>query len=159
MKAIPLPAALVAAALVACSADPVSPGLSQLVGHWRAPSQPLQPQGTMDGLFIVRADATTEDHVMTRGVYSNQAPDDPSAHEVLYGHIGVREDKFVIHPDSLVTTDLFYGPTYRHVQRDFSGWPQDSSQYQIRGNELQLEYYRYPADAPVLTRRVLYRVP
>jgi len=55
--------------------------------------------------------------------------------------------------------DIFYGPTHRHVQRDFSGWPRDSTQYQIRANELHLEYYSYPADAPVLTRRVLYRFP
>jgi len=159
MKPFPLPATIVAAALIACSSDPVSPGLTHLIGHWRPPTQPLQPQGTMDGLFIVRADAGIEDHVITRGLYPNQASDDLSAHEVLYGHIGIGEDKFVIHTDSLVTTDVFYGPTYRHVQRDFSGWPRDSTRYQILANELHLEYYSYPADAPVLTRRVLYRVP
>jgi hypothetical protein len=113
----------------------------------------------MDGLFIVGADAETENHVTTRGVYPNQASGDLSTHEVLYGRIGVGQGKFVVHPDSLVTTDVFFGPTYRHVQRDFSGWPRDSTQYQIRANELHLEYYSYPADAPVLTQRVLYRVP
>jgi len=110
MKPISLLATLVAAALMACSSDPVSPGLTELVGHWRSPTQSLHPQGTMDGLFIVGADAEVENHVITRGVYPNQASDDLSAHEVLYGHIGVSEDKFVIHPDSLVTTDVFYGP-------------------------------------------------
>ena len=157
MKPIPLLGAL-AATLLACSPDPVSPGLSQLVGHWRSPTQSLQPHGTMEGLFIVVADGATENHVITRGVYSNQGAGDVSTHEVLYGHIGVSGDKFVIHRDSLVTTDVFYGPTYRYVQRDFTGWPRDSTQYRVRGNELHLEFYTYPADAPVLTHSVLYRV-
>src|SRR2546430_5191438 len=34
--------------LIACGSDPVSPGLTQLIGHWRPPTQPLQPQGTID---------------------------------------------------------------------------------------------------------------
>ena len=78
---------------------------------------------------------------------------------VVAGDPAQDDEERVIHPDSLVTMDTFYGPTYRHVQRDFSGWPRDTTQYQIRANELHLEYYSYPADAPVLTRRVLYRVP
>ena len=159
MKPLPLLTTLVAATLIGCSSDAVSPELTQLVGHWRSPTQALQPQGTMEGLFIVGIDAEIEDHVFTRGLYPNQASDELSAHQVLYGRIGVSEDKFVIHPDSLVTTDVFYGPTYRHVQRDFGGWPRDSTGYQILANELHLEYYSYPADAPVLTQRVLYRIP
>jgi hypothetical protein len=130
-----------------------------LVGQWRAPAEQLKPQGTMDVLFIVSPESETQNHVINRRLYPNQASGDLSSHQVLYGHIGVSGDKFAIHPDSLVTTDIFYGPTYHNVQRDFSGWPRDSTRYQIRGNELHLEYYSYPADAPVLTRRVLYRVP
>ena len=157
MKPIPLLGAL-AVTLVACSPDPISPGVAQLVGRWRSPTQSLQPHGTMEGLFIVAADGETENHVLTRGVYSNQGAGGLSTHEVLYGHIGVNGDKFLIHRDSLVTMDAFYGSTSRHVQRDFSGWPQDSTQYQIRANELHLQFYTYPADAPVLTHSVLYRV-
>ena len=113
----------------------------------------------MDGVFVVRPDGQTQNHVFSRGVYANQASGDLSTHEVLYGHIAVSPSKFIIHPDSLVTVDVFYDPSDRSVQRDFSGRPIDSTRYDIRGDELHLEYYTYPADAPVLTRAVLYRVP
>jgi len=159
MKLLSLLTTLITAALSACSSNALGPGLGELVGHWRPLTQSLQPRGTMDGLFIVGTDGATEDHVITRGVYPNQASGELSTHEVLYGRIGVNRDKFVIYPDSLVTTDVFYGPTYRHVQRDFSARSHDSTQYQIRGDQLHLAYYSYPADAPVLTERVLYREP
>ncbi len=53
---------------------------------------------------------------------------------------------------------LVYGPTHREVQHDFSGWPRDSTRYEIHANVLVLEFYTYPADAPVLTRQTLTRV-
>jgi hypothetical protein len=148
---------LFALAVFACG-DVLSAQFAQLVGRWRPSTQSLQPRGTMDGLFVVSADGATENHVITRGVYSDQSPGDLSGRSVLYGQIVVRGDKFIITPDSLVTHDLFYGPTHRHVQREFTGWPRDSTRYAIEGDQLVLEYYTYPADAPVLTRRVLSRV-
>lgn len=112
----------------------------------------------MEGRFVVTPLGRAENHTITRGLYQGQASDELSSEQVLYGRIAVGTDRFIIYPDSLVTRDLFYGPTYRSVQRDFSGVPHDSTSYAIRGNELHLEYYSYPADAPVLTQRVLYRV-
>ena len=141
---------------LACG-EVTSAEFAHLVGRWRNPTESLRPRGSMDGLFIVSADGATENHVVTRGVYSDQSLGDLSSRSVLYGHIGIRGDKFIVTPDSLVTHDAFYGPTHRHVQRDFTGWPRDSTRYTIKGDRLFLEYYTYPADAPVLTQRVLFR--
>jgi hypothetical protein len=149
---------VISATVLACSSDPLTSALGGLVGRWRPQTQALQPRGSMEGLFIVTDHGQTENRVITRGVYPDQGANDLSSHQVLYGRIGTGTDKFVIHPDSLVTQDLFYGPTHRDVQRDFSGWHRDSTSYDIRGNELHLEYYTYPADEPVLTRQILYRV-
>ena len=149
---------LVGATMFGCGSDPLSLETSGLVGAWRSQIQVLQPQGSMEGLFVVTVRGRAEDHTITRGLYQGQSPDDLSSEQVLYGRIEVGTNKFIIYPDSLVTRDLFYGPSYRSVQRDFTGTSGDSTSYVIRGNELQLEYYSYPADAPVLTQRVLYRV-
>jgi hypothetical protein len=112
----------------------------------------------MDGLFVVTASGATENHVISRGLYG-QSANELSMESVLYGHIAISGDKFLITPDSLVTHDVFYGPSHREVQRDFTGWPRDSTRFAILANALELEFYTYPADAPVLTRQVLYRVP
>ena len=148
---------LIPAAVLGCAEDVVSPELGALVGIWSPPTQQLQPQGTMEGLFIVRADGVAEQHVIARGLYG-QSADEISLRSILYGHIGVNGSKFLISPDSLVTHDAFYGPTHRDVQRDFRGWPRDSTRYAIHANVLVLEFYTYPADAPVLTRQTLTRV-
>ena len=157
MKRSPLTPLLLAVGILACAGDSVSPELGQLVGNWRPPTVQLQPQGTMDGLFVVMANGATENHVISRGLYG-QSADELSMESVLHGHIGISGDKFLITPDSLVTHDVFYGPSHREVQRDFSAWPRDSTRFAIQANVLQLEFYSYHADAPVLTRQVLYRV-
>lgn len=149
---------LLSATLLGCGSDPLRVEPDGLIGTWRSQMQALQPQGAMEGLLIVTARGRVENHTITRGVYQGQGPNELSSEQVLYGRIAIGVDKFVIYPDSLVTRDLFYGPTYRSVQRDFSGSPSDTSGYAVRGNELHLEYFSYPADAPVLTQRVLYRV-
>lgn len=71
----------------------------------------------------------------------------------------IRDGYFAIQPDSVVTCDLFYGPSHRSVKRDFTGGPADSTWFEVRGDELLLEFYTYPADAPVLIQQVLSRVP
>jgi hypothetical protein len=68
------------------------------------------------------------------------------------------DNSFVVEPDSEVTRDVFYGPDARFVRRDFSGEPRDSTRFEVRGDHLSLEFYTYPADAPVLTRQTLTRV-
>jgi hypothetical protein len=116
------------ALLLGCAAEPVRPG-----------------------------DRHTEEQVTSRGLYPDQTPDQVSAQVVLFGRITVCGDQFLIHPDSEVTHDLFYGASHRSVRRDFTGWPLDSVRYAVRRDELHMELYTYPADAPELTRRVLYR--
>jgi hypothetical protein len=145
------------APLLGCAAEPVAPGAEDLVGRWRSEPETLSPGGSMDQLFVVGRDGRTEEQVTSRGVYPDQTPDQVSAQVVLFGRIAVRGDKFVIHPDSEVTHDVFYGPSNRSVRRDFTGCPLDSVRYAVRGDELHLEFVTYPADAPELTRRVLYR--
>jgi hypothetical protein len=133
-------------------------GDSALVGQWRAPTEPLQPRGSLDWILVIAADGRSESHAIERGLYDGQAPDALAAEIVLYGRILIRGSYFTVLPDSEVTHDLFYGPGHRSVQRDFSGWPRDSTRFDIRGNELDLEFYTYPADAPVLTQRTFARV-
>ena len=145
------------ALLLGCAAEPVAPGAEDLVGRWRSQPESLSPGGSMDRLFVVGRDGHAEDQVTSRGVYPGQLPDQVSAQVVLFGRIGVHGDQFVIHPDSVVTHDVFYGASNRSVRRDFTGSPLDSVRYAVRGDELHLEFYTYPADAPELTRRVLYR--
>jgi hypothetical protein len=94
------------ALLLGCAAEPVAPGVEDLVGRWRSQPESFSPGGSLDRLSVV---------------------------------------------------DVFYGPSNRSVRRDFTGWPLDSVRYAVRGDELHLEFYTYPADAPELTRQVLYQ--
>lgn len=150
-----LPLALV----LGCGADAAAPGLDPLVGRWQSRPIALSPRGTMDRLFVVRSDGTTENHTTSRGLYPDQTADQISARVVLFGRISVRGDRVVVQPDSEVTQDLFYGPNHRAVRRDFSGWRVDTVRYAVRGDELHLRFSSYPADAPEPAEQVLYRVP
>jgi hypothetical protein len=47
---------------------------------------------------------------------------------------------------------------HRSVQRGFPGWTRDSTRFAIQGDNLVLEYYSYPADAPVLTEQTYTRL-
>jgi hypothetical protein len=149
---------LLALPVLACAAEPVAPGLQALSGQWRSATESLQPTGSMDRLLVVSPEGLVQRHVISRGVHYGQPADQISAHMALFGRIDVRGDKYVIHPDSEVTEDLFYGPSYRSVQRTFAAVPRDTVRYQIIGDELRLAYTTYPADAPVLTTDVLHRV-
>jgi hypothetical protein len=144
-------------AVLGCGDDVVAPELEALVGRWQAESEPLQPRGSLDRLFVVTADGRSENHTITRGLYAGQTADALSAEVVLYGRIRVRGNYFSIRPEAETTRDIFYGLSHRSVQRDFSGWPRDSTRFELRGDELFLEFYTYPADAPVLTQRLLSR--
>lgn len=145
-------------AVLACGDATGAAGLDPLIGTWQAPTAPLQPRGSLDRILVITADARSESHVIDRGLYEGQAPGDLAMESVLYGRIVVRGSYFLVHPDSQVTHDLFYGPMHRSVQRDFSGWPRDSTHFAIQGDNLVLEYYSYPADAPVLTEQTYARV-
>jgi hypothetical protein len=115
-----------------CGDDVVEPGAQSLVGRWQAETEPLQPRGSLDRLFVVTTDGRSESHASSRGLYAGQRADDLSAETVLYGHILVRGNYFTVHPDSEVTHDLFYGPSHRAVQRDFTGWARE--QYPLRSS-------------------------
>jgi hypothetical protein len=58
----------------------------------------------------------------------------------------------------MVTRDLFCGPSHR-PKREFTGWSSDSTGFEVRGDQLLLEFYTSPADVPVLVREVMSRVP
>jgi hypothetical protein len=146
-------------ALLGCDEPALAPDAEALVGRWQAPTETLGPKGSLEWRFVVTAGGHSETRTTSRGVYAGQDADALSAEVVLYGRIRVRDGYFAIQPDSEVTRDLFYGPSYRSVKREFTGWPADSTHFELRGDELLLEFYTYPADAPVLTQRVLSRVP
>jgi hypothetical protein len=146
-------------ALLGCAEPALAPDAEPLVGRWRAPAETLGPKGSLERLFVVTARGHSETRTTSRGVYAGQEADAVSAEVVLYGRVRVRDGYFAVRPDSEVTRDLFYGPSYRSVKREFTGWLADSTRFEVRGDELLLEFYTYPADAPVLTQRVLSRVP
>jgi hypothetical protein len=135
-----------------------STGLDPLIGTWQAPTARVQPRGSLNRILVITTDGRSENHSVMRGLYEGQTPGDLAMESVLYGRIVVRGSYFLFNPDSLVTHDLFYGPMDRSVERDFSGWPRDSTHFAIQGNNLVLEYYSYPADAPVLTEQTYTRV-
>ena len=123
------------------------------------PTEALVPKES-ERLFVVTAEGRSETRTTLRGLYEDQVADALSAEVVLYGRVRARDGYFAIQPHSEVTRDLFYGPSHRAVNREFSGWPADSTHFELRGDELLLlESHTYPADAPVLTRQVLSRVP
>jgi hypothetical protein len=146
-------------ALLGYDEPALAPGVEPLVGRWQAPTETLEPKGLLERLFVVTAEGRSETRTTTRGLYTGQEADAVSAEVVLYGRVRVRDGYFAIQPDSVVTRDRFYGPSHRSVKREFTGWPADSTRFEVRGDELQLEFYTYPADAPVLIHQVLSRVP
>jgi hypothetical protein len=109
--------------IIGCGDELVAPGIQPLVGQWQAPTEPLQPRGSLDRLLVITADGRSESHVIDRGLYEGQAPGDLAAEIVLYGRIQVRGSYFTVLPDSEVTHDLFYSP-HRSVQREFWAGPE-----------------------------------
>ena len=149
------------AAAAGCGDGPAAllPGTpAALVGAWESRSESVQPRGTWRRTFVVHTDMRTEQRGVAYGLYPDDDAGTLSASNTLYGRLGASPRRYVVHPDSLVVEDRFSGTLRRTVERDFSYWPFDSVSYQVRGEELHLTYYTYPADAPVLTREVLYRV-
>ena len=152
-----------AALVVACVADaPLAPEQGgALVGVWTTALEPLQPQGSMQGTWTIDADGRIEQSIVMRGVYPREGPNDVSSFVLQYGRIGASATAFVVHLDSTITHDEFYGPNHRDVQRYTSTRqpsPMDSTHFVIVGDALQLTYYSYPADAPVLTHAEMRRV-
>ena len=152
-----------AALVVACTADtllaPEQGGA--LVGVWATVREPLQPQGSMQGTWTIAADGRVEQRTVMYGVYPGDGVNDVSAEFRAYGRLGASATAFVVHADSAVTHDEFYGPNHRDVQRyttDRQPSPMDSTHYQIVADALLLTYYSYPADAPVLTHAIMRRV-
>lgn len=134
--------------------DPVG-----LVGVWCTQPQPISPGGTWQRTLIVRRDNRVESRAVSYGMYPGDGPSTVSASSTLYGSLGATDRKYVIHPDSLVTEDRSGGTFRRTVQRNIARSPRDSVEYSIRGDRLELGYYSYPADAPVFTHEIMYRVP
>jgi hypothetical protein len=151
-------------AVAACASDtsllaPERGGV--LVGTWQTARSPQQPQGSMQGTWTVGADGRIEQRTVLYGVYEGEGPNDVSADIRQFGRIGASATAFVVRLDSTVTHDAFYGPNHRDVQRyplDVASAPRDSTHYEIVGDALQLTYYSYPADAPVLTHGTMTRV-
>ena len=146
-------------ALLGCDEPALAPEAEPLVGRWRAPTETFEPKGSLERLFVVTAEGRSETWTTSRGLYAGQAADALSSEIILYGRVRVREGYFAIQPDSEVTRDLFYGPSHRSVKHEFTGWSADSTRFEVRGDELLLEFYTYPADAPVRIQQVLSRVP
>ncbi len=150
-------AALGAAGLAACTAaTPPAGGLDALVGTWRSPVWALQPLGTWQRSFAVTPDGRVQQGYVSWGGYLGQPGTAISVRSVLYGRIAVLGDGYVIHPDSEVTEDVFYGPDNHSVQTDFTGWPRDTVRFAVADGVLYRRYLTYPADAPVITRDTLY---
>jgi hypothetical protein len=151
-------ALLCVGALLGCGDATVAPELEPLTGTWQAPTEALQPRGTLDRVLVITADGRSETHVVSRGLYEGQASGDLALESVLYARIVIRGSYLLVHPDSLVTRDLFYGPENRSVQRESAGWPRDSTRFGVRGSNLVLEYSAYPADVPGLLQQTYTRV-
>ena len=134
--------------------DPVG-----LVGVWCTQPQPIGPGGSWQRTLVVRRDDRVESRSVSYGLYPGDGPSTVSATSTLYGSLGATDRKYVIHPDSLVTEDRAGGTFRRVVQRSFTRSARDSVEYSIRGDRLELGYYTYPADAPVFTHEIMYRVP
>jgi hypothetical protein len=163
-KVAALGAALSAAACASCAADDAVLAPEQggaLVGVWQTAREPLQPRGSMQGTWAIGNDGRVEQRIVMYGVYPRDGANDVSAETRQFGRIGASATAFVVHLDSAVTHDEFYGPTHRDVRRyPIAGAvaPRDSTLYRIVGDELRLTYYSYPADAPVLTHSTMVRV-
>ena len=140
-------------------APPPSPAAKALVGTWRTTAEPVLPQGSWQQTLVVRSDMRVEHEGAMYGLYPADEPQTLSASTTVYGWIGATATRFVIHPDSAVMRDRFYGAGYRRVDRDLPDpSPADSTSYEVRNGVLTLTFYSYPADAPVLTTAVYYRV-
>jgi hypothetical protein len=144
----------------ACTSDGplVSDDVRGLVGEWASARETIGPGGTWERTLVVRPDGRVVHRGVSYGLYPGQRATDVSAETELHGRLGASASAFVVHTDSIVTRDRFFGPDARTVQREFPApAAADSTRYAVHGDELELTYYSYPADAPVLTREVLTR--
>jgi hypothetical protein len=151
---------VVALGVSSCDSAVTAPSLGALQGHWLWGPEALQPVGSWTQEFVVHASGRTENRIVSRGSYAGQGPSEVSATQVLYGRIAVRDDRFVVHPDSEVIEDRFYGPRHRNVRTSgIAWWVTDSVLFDVRDNTLTVSYLIYPADAPVRTTLVYRRAP
>ena len=158
-----LPLALVGALFAvatACSdtSAPVFSGPADLVGEWVTAPMDLSPNGWYDIRMTYGYDGSYVFEARDYGIYPGQARDFLSAYTRLEGSYRVDGDSIFRSARRQTTWDSFYGLTSAPVVRDiapndhFINW---SSKYTIVGSRLILDYYSYPADAPVATRMVL----
>lgn len=150
--------ALAACALAACaSGDPLAPGLDgRLVGTWATSPEPLAPQGSWQRTFTASADGRVAWRGVSYGLYPGQGSDDVSAEVTLYGRLDGLAGAFVVRPDSVVTSDRFYGPSHREVQRDFAPG-RDTTRYTLAGDVLVLRYGTRTIEGIVPTTETLRR--
>ena len=147
-------------ALVLGSCEPTtSPPKSPLAGRWATALEALKPQGsyrtflTFDGTVFVS-------EVRNYGLYAGQQPHDLSAYSRIEGTAIVEGDSLQLLATRLVTWDTFFGPNppERVDIPTHHGASANRAHFSIEGNRLTLDYFSYPADAPVPTSRTYWRL-
>ena len=160
-RSLPLALSGVLFALVAGCRDTTAPGFSapaDLVGEWATAPMDLSPNGWYEIRMTYGSDGAYTFEARDYGIYPGQARDFLSAYSRLEGSYRVEGDSIHRMARRETTWDSFYGLSSAPVVRDiapndyFINW---SSKYMIVGSRLILDYYSYPADAPVATRMVL----
>lgn len=131
---------------------------SDLVGRWVTDPVDLSPNGWYETRLSFGSDGSYVFEVRDYGFYPGQTRDILSAYTVIEGTYRVDGDSIHRTARRETTWDSFYGmssaPTVRAIDPS-NYFLNTSSKYTIVGSRLILDYYTYPADAPVETRMVL----
>ena len=140
--------------------DTTSPSSSSIVGSWATAPEDLQPNGWYEIRRAFTPIGTYRFEARMYGVYPGQPRNELSAYSVIDGNYRVAGDSLFETAHRETTWDRFYGanspPTVRDIPDDY--WSRSRSRFAVQGSTLVLDYFSYPADAPVPTQMILQRI-
>lgn len=150
--------ALLSVLLAGCN-PATSPHDSPVAGRWATIREPLNPTGSYQG-FLTFDGAAYVSEVRDYGLYPGQQPNDLSAYSRIEGTFRVEGDSLRFSPQRLITWDRFYGPDSPERIENLAGQAAQSSaaHFSLDLHWLTLRYFTYPADAPVATSRIYWRL-
>ena len=149
--------------------DALAPERAQLVGEWATKRASIGGGSTYQMSFRFDGDGSYETQVTNFGAYG-QGADAVSSYVRFQGRYYVSCDKLFLAATLQITWDSFYGaaspPRVEKVPLSIEPGPGDADpcgavggyRYSRVGDVLVFSYLSYPADAPVETTMVLYRM-
>jgi len=142
---------MLASAGAACSDSSAPVKSSPIVGAWIAPSESLHPNGSMIRQLGFSESGEFNYLANSYGIYPGQSAGTLSAYTHISGTYQIDGDRLTITGNRTATWDSFYGANSPERVDNVNTEVFKDARFRIVAGTLMLDYFIYPADAPVPT--------